>query len=82
MCVFKICQPDEFDVMMTIQVERMNLQPFSQDGAYYSVEMKRHTQRHPLDKYVNEDRTIRASEMLKDFRDKIKEAVDSLHCKY
>ncbi|KAK3554226.1 hypothetical protein QTP70_020191 [Hemibagrus guttatus] len=74
----KICEPDEFDVMLTVRLDRVNLQPYSEDGAYYSVEMKRRNPKHPLDKFVNDDGTIRASEMLKDFREKIKEVVDSL----
>ncbi|KAI5616259.1 cyclic GMP-AMP synthase [Silurus asotus] len=74
----KICEPDEFDVMMTIRVERVNLQPFSDNGAFYRVEMKRHTQRHPLEQFVNEDNTIMASKMLTDFREKVKEAVKAL----
>ncbi|KAB5581661.1 hypothetical protein PHYPO_G00178320 [Pangasianodon hypophthalmus] len=74
----KICEADEFDVMLTVRVERVKLLPFSEDGAFYSVEMKRHTPRHPLDKFVNEEKTIKASEMLKAFREKVKEAVATL----
>ncbi|KAF5910115.1 cyclic GMP-AMP synthase [Clarias magur] len=74
----KICEPDEFDVMLTVRVDRVRLEPFSDDGAFYSVEMKRQSSRHPLDKFVNEDKTIMASEMLNDFRQKIKEAVGTL----
>ncbi|XP_053358503.1 cyclic GMP-AMP synthase [Clarias gariepinus] len=74
----KICEPDEFDVMLTIRVDRVKLEPFSDDGAFYSVEMKRQSPRHPLDKFVNEDKTIMASEMLNEFRQKIKEALGTL----
>ncbi|XP_047668415.1 cyclic GMP-AMP synthase isoform X2 [Tachysurus fulvidraco] len=73
----KICHPDEFDAMMTVSVERVKLQPFSEDGAFYSVEMKRNL-KHPLNKFVNDDNTIMASEMLKDFREKIKHVISSL----
>ncbi|KAK2852597.1 hypothetical protein Q7C36_007798 [Tachysurus vachellii] len=73
----KICHPDEFDVMMTLCLERVKLQPFSEDGAFYSVEMKRHT-KHPLDKFINDDNNIMASEMLKDFREQIKQVISSL----
>ncbi|XP_060782025.1 cyclic GMP-AMP synthase isoform X2 [Neoarius graeffei] len=74
----KICEPDEFDVMLTVRVDRVTLQPFSDDGAFYSVKMKRHTQRHPLDKFLKEDNTIMASEMLKEFHEKVKDAVKAL----
>ncbi|XP_047010076.1 cyclic GMP-AMP synthase isoform X2 [Ictalurus punctatus] len=74
----KIYEPDEFDVMMTVRVDRVKLLPFSEDGAFYSVEMKRQSSRHPLEKFVNEERTIMASKMLDDFREKVKEAVKEL----
>lgn len=67
--------------MLTIRVDRVKLEPFSDDGAFYSVEMKRQSPRHPLDKFVNEDKTIMASEMLNEFRQKIKEALGTLPCK-
>lgn len=67
--------------MLTVRVDRVILQPFSEDGAFYRVEMKRHTQRHPLDKFLKEDNTIKASEMLREFREKVKEAVEALQCK-
>lgn len=76
--MLKICYPDEFDVMLTVRVERVDLQPFSNNGAFYSVKMKRHSPKHSLDKFLNEDNTIKASEMLKEFREKIKEAVEKM----
>lgn len=77
----KIYEPDEFDVMMTVRVDRVKLLPFSEDGAFYSVKMKRQSSRHPLEKFVNEERTIMASKMLDDFREKVKEAVKELQSK-
>lgn len=79
--LFKIREPDEFDFMLTVHVDRVTLHPFSKEGAFYSVEMKRHKQ-HPLDKFVKDDNTIMASQMLKEFRDKVKEVVPQLPCKY
>ncbi|XP_042592929.1 cyclic GMP-AMP synthase isoform X2 [Cyprinus carpio] len=73
----KICEPDEFDVMLTIPVERVDIQEFDEAGAFYSIALKRH-QRHPLDRFLNEDKTIRASEMLSEFRDAVKKAVEKL----
>ena len=66
--------------MLAVSVESVDIQPFGEDGAFYSVAMKRH-QKHPLDRFLNEDKTIRASEMLKEFRDKVKEAAAKLPCK-
>ncbi|XP_016132365.1 cyclic GMP-AMP synthase-like [Sinocyclocheilus grahami] len=74
----KICEPDEFDVMMTIPVERVDIQEFDEAGAFYSIALKRHTKRHPLDRFLNEDKTIQASEMLSEFRDAVKKAVEKL----
>ncbi|XP_077093094.1 cyclic GMP-AMP synthase [Siphateles boraxobius] len=74
----KICEPDEFDVMLTIPVERVDLEQFDKAGAFYSVALKRHPNRHPLDIFLNEDKTIQASKMLSEFRDAVKEAVEKL----
>ncbi|XP_043110514.1 cyclic GMP-AMP synthase [Puntigrus tetrazona] len=74
----KICEPDEFDVMLTIPVERVDIQEFDEAGAFYSIALKRHPKRHPLDKFLNEDKTIQASEMLGEFRDAVKKAVEKL----
>ncbi|KAF4105815.1 cyclic GMP-AMP synthase [Onychostoma macrolepis] len=73
----KICEPDEFDVMLTIPVERVDIQEFGEAGAFYSIALKRH-KRHPLDRFLNEDKTIQASEMLSEFRDAVKKAVEKL----
>ncbi|XP_056092939.1 cyclic GMP-AMP synthase [Rhinichthys klamathensis goyatoka] len=77
----KICEPDEFDVMLTIPVERVDLEQFDEAGAFYSVALKRHPNRHPLDIFLNEDKTIQASKMLSEFRDAVKEAVEKLRYK-
>ncbi|XP_067277995.1 cyclic GMP-AMP synthase [Pseudorasbora parva] len=78
----KICEPDEFDVMLTIPVERVDIDPFDEAGAFYSVALKRHPNKHPLDIFLNEDKTIQASKMLSEFRDAVKEAVENLQCRY
>ncbi|XP_056616163.1 cyclic GMP-AMP synthase [Triplophysa dalaica] len=74
----KICEPDEFDVMLTIPVERVDIHEFNDNGAFYSIALKRHPNKHPLNSFLNEDKTIRASEMLNEFREGVKEAVESL----
>lgn len=76
----QICESDEFDLMLAVPVERVDIQSFGEDGAFYSVAMKRH-KKHPLDRFLDEDKTIRACEMLTEFREKVKEAADKLQCK-
>ncbi|CAJ1066710.1 cyclic GMP-AMP synthase [Xyrichtys novacula] len=65
----KISDPDEFDVMMPIPVERVIVEPFGDDGAFYSVALKRGNS--PLKKFQEED-ILSASKMLEEFRDEIK----------
>ncbi|XP_076830958.1 cyclic GMP-AMP synthase isoform X2 [Brachyhypopomus gauderio] len=57
-------------------VKRVEVQHFGEEGAFYSVAMKR--QKHPLNRFLNEDNTIKASEMLAEFRDKVKEVVPTI----
>uniref|UniRef100_A0A8C2G2Y3 Cyclic GMP-AMP synthase n=1 Tax=Cyprinus carpio TaxID=7962 RepID=A0A8C2G2Y3_CYPCA len=74
----KICEPDEFDVMLTIPVERVDIKKFDMAGAFYSVALKRHPNKHVLDRFLNEDKIIQAGEMLRELRDAVKEAVGKL----
>ncbi len=66
--------------MLTIPVERVDIQKFDEAGAFYSIALKRH-KTHPLDRFLNEDKTIQASKMLSEFRDAVKEAVEKLSCR-
>ncbi|TDH01534.1 hypothetical protein EPR50_G00181050 [Perca flavescens] len=68
----KISKPDEFDIMLAIPVDRVNVNPFGDDGAYYSVELKRGES--PLQKFL-EKNILSASKMLKEFRDEVKKCV-------
>ncbi|KAK5908784.1 hypothetical protein CgunFtcFv8_016813 [Champsocephalus gunnari] len=66
----KISNPDEFDVMVAIPVDRVDVSPFGDDGAFYSVELKRgnsHLKR------FEESSTLSASKMLDEFRAEVKE---------
>lgn len=67
--------------MLTVNVERVDIQPINDNGAFYSIALKRNPKKHVLEKFLNDDKTIRASEMLKEFRDGVKEAVESLKCR-
>ncbi|CAN9500024.1 unnamed protein product [Ophioblennius macclurei] len=68
----KISSPDEFDVMIPLLVERVEIKPFGEDGAYYSVGLKRGTN---LLKKFQENETLSASWMLSEFRDEVKKCV-------
>lgn len=71
MCI-QISNPDEFDVMLAFPVERVTVTPFGDDGAFYSVALKRG--KTPLQKFQKPS-TLSASEMLKEFRDEVKKCV-------
>ncbi|XP_030628295.1 cyclic GMP-AMP synthase [Chanos chanos] len=73
----KIGEPDEFDVMMVVPVERVDIQPFGDDGAFYSVALKRPS-KHQLDRFLDQEKRIKASEMLNEFRKVVVEAVSTL----
>ncbi|KAG9337987.1 hypothetical protein JZ751_027324 [Albula glossodonta] len=73
----KISDPDEFDVMLALPVDRVELHKFDSDGAFYSVALKRTPRDNPLRCFLNEDNTIAASRMLSEFRDHVKQAVDA-----
>uniref|UniRef100_A0A8P4GIW2 Cyclic GMP-AMP synthase a n=1 Tax=Dicentrarchus labrax TaxID=13489 RepID=A0A8P4GIW2_DICLA len=68
----KISNPDEFDVMLPIPVDRVDIKPFGADGAFYSVALKRG--KSPLEKF-QETSTLSASEMLEEFRKEVKTSV-------
>ncbi|XP_041722518.2 cyclic GMP-AMP synthase-like [Coregonus clupeaformis] len=55
--------------MLTLPVQRVNIRPFGDDGAFYSVGFKRG--KHSLDRFLHEDNTLSASGMLKDFRNEV-----------
>ncbi|XP_030604482.1 cyclic GMP-AMP synthase [Archocentrus centrarchus] len=71
----KICNPDEFDIMVPILVERVEIKPFGDDGAFYSVALKR--DKNPLRKF-QENGHLSASNMLSEFREEVKKCVKGL----
>lgn len=68
--------------MLTVKVNRGTVHPYSEDGAFYTVQMKRDP-KSLLSKFLNDD-IIKASEMLNEFREEVKKAVEPLKntCKY
>lgn len=75
-CVIQMClsiqisNPDEFDIMIVIPVERVNIKPFG-DGAFYSVALKQGNS--PLQRFQED--TLSASKMLEKFREEVKKSV-------
>ncbi|KAM7408377.1 hypothetical protein PAMA_002207 [Pampus argenteus] len=69
----KISNPDEFDVMLPIPVNRVNVEAFGDNGAFYSVTLKRGDS--PLKKFQQETSILSASEMLKEFRKEVTQCV-------
>uniref|UniRef100_A0A3Q2PBB4 Cyclic GMP-AMP synthase n=1 Tax=Fundulus heteroclitus TaxID=8078 RepID=A0A3Q2PBB4_FUNHE len=65
----KISDPDEFDIMLPMPVERVDIKPFGTDGAFYTVALKRGGS--PLLKF-QQNEVLSASEMLKEFREAVK----------
>lgn len=68
----QISNPDEFDVMVPIPVDRVKIDQFRDDGAFYSVALKRGSS--PLQKF-QENETLSASKMLQEFRNEVKKCV-------
>ncbi len=74
----QISNPDEFDVMLSILVDRVTIEPFGDDGAFYSVALKRGNS--PLKKFQKTN--LSASEMLKEFREEVKKSVKDFEGEY
>lgn len=78
LCI-QISNPDEFDVMLPIPVDRVTIEPFKDDGAFYSVGLKRG--KSPLQKF-QETATLSASKMLEEFREEVKKSVKEFKGEY
>ena len=66
--------------MLTVPIDRVDLQPFGADGAFYRVALKRGES--PLKCFMQEDDTLKkddntlsAHDMLKEFRKEVKKCV-------
>lgn len=73
----KISAPNEFDVMFKLQVPRIQLEEYSDTGAYYFVKFKRNPEGNPLSLFL-EDEILSASKMLSKFRKIIKEEINNI----
>lgn len=68
----QISNPDEFDVMVPVPVERVNVEHFRDDGAFYRVSLKRGSS--PLWKFQEVD-TLSGFKMLEEFREDVKNCI-------
>ncbi|XP_011799826.1 PREDICTED: cyclic GMP-AMP synthase [Colobus angolensis palliatus] len=73
----KISAPNEFDVMFKLEVPRIQLEEYSNTGAYYFVKFKRNPKENPLSQFL-EDEILSASKMLSKFRKIIKEEINNI----
>ncbi|XP_072862264.1 cyclic GMP-AMP synthase isoform X2 [Chlorocebus sabaeus] len=73
----KISAPNEFDVMFKLEVPRIQLEEYSDTGAYYFVKFKRNPKENPLSQFL-EDEILSASKMLSKFRKIIKEEINNI----
>ncbi|XP_010639479.1 cyclic GMP-AMP synthase [Fukomys damarensis] len=73
----KISAPNEFDVMFKLKVPRIQLEEYSNSGAYYFVKFKRNPQENPLSQFV-EGEFLSASKMLSEFRKIIKQEIKNI----
>ncbi|XP_027601379.1 cyclic GMP-AMP synthase [Pipra filicauda] len=71
----KISQPNEFDIMLVIPVERLQLDESDDTGAYYYLTFKRNPKEKYLLKFLDEDGKLSAFKMLQALREIIKQEV-------
>ncbi|XP_072912797.1 cyclic GMP-AMP synthase-like [Hemitrygon akajei] len=74
----KISEPNEFDVMITVPVERIKYEEIDSEGAFYQVAFKRCPGSNSLASFVDDDGMLSAEKMLSELRKLIKDAVKSL----
>ncbi|XP_070232292.1 cyclic GMP-AMP synthase isoform X1 [Bos mutus] len=70
----KISAPNEFDLMFTLEVPRIQLEEYCNSSAHYFVKFKRNPKGSPLDQFL-EGGILSASKMLFKFRKIIKEEI-------
>ncbi|XP_067840266.1 cyclic GMP-AMP synthase-like [Heptranchias perlo] len=73
----KISEPNEFDIMITIPVKRIEFMEVDSEGAFYQVAFKRNPGGNPLEQFVDNG-TLSAEQMLCHLRKLIKEAAKTL----
>ncbi|XP_051775566.1 cyclic GMP-AMP synthase isoform X2 [Erpetoichthys calabaricus] len=67
----KISEANEFDFMLTMPVDRVKLETFGEEVAFYHVSLKRNAKKE-LENFVVDETTLSANLMLTEFRKEIK----------
>ncbi|NXA50573.1 CGAS synthase, partial [Nothocercus julius] len=74
----QISEPDEFDIMLTMPVPRLQLDACDATGAFYYVTLKRNPREMCLSRFLDEEGKLSALEMLEALRKIIKEEVKNI----
>ncbi|NXA40234.1 CGAS synthase, partial [Eudromia elegans] len=74
----KISEPDEFDIMLTLPVPRLQLDACDATGAFYHVTLKRNPRELHLSRFLDEEGKLSALKMLEALRKIIKEEVKNI----
>ncbi|XP_062429076.1 cyclic GMP-AMP synthase, partial [Rhea pennata] len=74
----KISEPNEFDIMLTMPVTRLQLDECDGTGAFYYLTFKRNPKEKYLSKFLDEDGKLSALKMLEALRKIIKEEVKNI----
>lgn len=62
--------------MISVPVDRVEVQPFGESGAFYSVSLKRG--KSPLKKFQLENDILSASQALEEFREEVKKSIKGI----
>ncbi|XP_036624812.1 cyclic GMP-AMP synthase [Trichosurus vulpecula] len=73
----KISAPNEFDVMLKLEVSRIELEEYDDSGAFYFVKFKRNPKGNPLTNFLDNE-ILSASKLLSQFRKIIKAEVNHI----
>ncbi|XP_075411011.1 cyclic GMP-AMP synthase [Tenrec ecaudatus] len=73
----KISAPNEFDVMFTLNIERIQLEEYLNSSAFYFVKLKRNPKGNPLSQFL-EGEILSASKMLAQFRTIINKEIKNI----
>ncbi|KAM6432691.1 cyclic GMP-AMP synthase [Rhynochetos jubatus] len=74
----KISEPNEFDIMLVMPVERLQLDECDDTGAYYYVKFKRNPKEKYLLKFLDNDGKLSAFKMLQALRDIIRQELKNI----
>ncbi|KAM6086667.1 cyclic GMP-AMP synthase isoform 2-T2 [Theristicus caerulescens] len=74
----KISEPNEFDIMLVMPVERLQLDESDDTGAYYYLSFKRNPKEQYLLKFLDEEGRLSALKMLQALRKIIKQEVKNI----